>query len=88
MSINDSIFNIQSEADFKAVALDVFRFQFEHNTVYRSFCDLLYKHPSDVTTLEQIPFLPIEFFKSRDIVSTKQPADLFESLLVLQNGVP
>tara|TARA_B110000967_G_scaffold18291_1_gene17190 strand:- start:232 stop:1212 length:981 start_codon:yes stop_codon:yes gene_type:complete len=75
MSINDSIFNIQSEADFKAVALDVFRFQFEHNTVYRSFCDLLYKHPSDVTTLEQIPFLPIEFFKSRNIVSTKQPAE-------------
>ena len=75
MSINDSIFNIQSEADFKAVALNVFKFQFEHNTVYRSFCDLLYKHPSDVTTIEQIPFLPIEFFKTRNIVSTKQLAE-------------
>ena len=70
MMTKDSIFNIQSEADFKAVALAVFKHQFEHNSVYRSFCDLLYKHPSDVHTIEQIPFLPIEFFKTRSIVST------------------
>ena len=75
MHIKNSIFNIQSETDFKAVALEVFKFQFEHNSVYRSFCDLLYKHPSDIHTIEQIPFLPIEFFKTRTIVSTNQAAE-------------
>ena len=75
MHIKDSIFNIQSEAEFKAVALEVFKFQFEHNSVYRSFCDLLYKHPSDIHTIEQIPFLPIEFFKTRTIVSTNKPVE-------------
>ncbi|MGB2416468.1 MAG: acyl transferase, partial [Flavobacteriaceae bacterium] len=69
----NSIFNIQSEADFKATALEVFKFQFEHNAVYRSFCDLLYKHPSDVRSIEQIPFLPIEFFKTHTIISTNKP---------------
>ena len=75
MITTDSIFNIKSDADFKAIALDVFKFQFEHNVVYRSFCDLLYKHPSDITSIEQIPFLPIEFFKTRSIVSTNKPAE-------------
>ena len=75
MNHKNSIFNIQSEADFKATALEVFKFQFEHNAVYRSFCDLLYKHPSDVRSLEQIPFLPIEFFKTHTIISTNKPTE-------------
>ena len=73
MNHKNSIFNIHSEADFKATALEVFKFQFEHNAVYRSFCDLLYKHPSDVRSIEQIPFLPIEFFKTHTIISTNKP---------------
>ena len=69
------IFNITSEADFNRVALAVFRHQFKHNSVYRAFCDLLYKHPSDVKTLQQIPFLPIQFFKSHKVVSTTKPSE-------------
>jgi len=64
------IFSIQSEKDFNALALEVFRFQFDHNNIYRSFCDLLYKHPSDVKTIYDIPFLPVEFFKTHDILSS------------------
>ena len=52
------------------MAFSVFRHQFENNKVYRSFCDLLYIHPSDVHALEDIPFLPIEFFKSKKIISS------------------
>ena len=65
-----SIFSIQNSNEFKDLALQVFRYQFENNKVYRSFCDLLYKHPSDVTEICDIPFLPIQFFKSHDVVST------------------
>ncbi|HLV39449.1 acyl transferase [Xanthomarina sp.] len=66
------IFSINSEMEFEKIAFQVFKFQFENNTVYRSFCDLLYKNPSDITSLEDIPFLPIEFFKSHDILSSKK----------------
>lgn len=76
MQTKNSIFNIQTESDFNTAALEVFKFQFEHNAVYRSFCDLLYKHPSDITAIEQIPFLPIEFFKTHTIVSTNKPAEV------------
>ena len=67
------IFSIQTEADFERQALKVFKFQFEHNSVYRSFCDLLYIHPSTVSKVEDIPFLPIQFFKSHEVISSQQP---------------
>ncbi|TYC10208.1 acyl transferase [Bizionia gelidisalsuginis] len=65
-----SIFNIKSSEEFEALALQVFNFQFKNNTVYRSFCDLINTHPSDVKHSTEIPFLPIQFFKSHTVVST------------------
>ena len=66
----NKIFNIQNKQQFTEIALAVFKHQFKNNKVYRSFCDLLYIHPSDVTTIEEIPFLPIQFFKSRQVLSS------------------
>ena len=68
--MKDKIFNIQSEAEFINAALEVFKHQFKNNKVYRSFCDLLCVHPSDVKTIEDIPFLPIQFFKSKKVLSS------------------
>ena len=78
--MQNNIFNIQNQEDFKQVALAVFKHQFKNNKVYRSFCDLLYIHPSDVTKVEEIPFLPIQFFKSRKVLSsTEQIQETFTS---------
>jgi len=68
--LQQQIFNIQSETDFNAIALQVFAHQFSNCKVYRSYCDLLYKNPSDITHYKDIPFLPIEFFKSKTILSS------------------
>ena len=75
MISNDDIFNIKSNTDFEALALEVFKFQFKNNKVYRSFCDLLYKHPSDIKSINEIPFLPIQFFKSHNVLSTSLPIE-------------
>ena len=72
MISKDNIFNIKSNAEFEALALDVFNYQFKNNSVYRSFCDLLYKHPADVKHVSDIPFLPIQFFKSHNVLSSSQ----------------
>ncbi|MFY0628796.1 MAG: acyl transferase [Flavobacteriaceae bacterium] len=78
--MKDTVFNIQSEQDFEDVALQVFRHQFKNNKVYRSFCDLLYIHPSDIKKVEEIPFLPIQFFKSHQVLSTNDPVqEIFTS---------
>lgn len=68
------ILNIKNSVDFEQLALEVFNYQFSHNRVYRSFCDLLNRHPSDVHAINDIPFLPIQLFKSHDIVSNTNSA--------------
>jgi len=68
--MREQIFKITSEDNFKKMALTVFKHQFKNNKVYRSFCDLIYVHPSDVKKIEEIPFLPIQFFKSRKVLSS------------------
>lgn len=82
LMFEDAIFNIKNEQAFNQLALAIFKYQFEHNTLYRSFCDLLYKHPDDIAAISEIPFLPITFFKSHTVLSvTEQQPDLlcFES---------
>jgi phenylacetate-coenzyme A ligase PaaK-like adenylate-forming protein len=75
MNSNAEIFNIKTSAQFEELALRVFKFQFENNTVYRSFCDLLYKHPADIKSITDIPFLPIQFFKSHGILSSSNSVE-------------
>lgn len=70
--MQNKVFNIQSEEEFNEVSFDVFRYQFSNNRVYRSFCDLLNIHPSDITRIEEIPFIPIQFFKSKKIISSNE----------------
>jgi phenylacetate-coenzyme A ligase PaaK-like adenylate-forming protein len=55
------------------MALKVFRFQYENNSVYREFCDFLKTDVQKVKTIQQIPFLPIQFFKSHEVVSNSSP---------------
>jgi phenylacetate-coenzyme A ligase PaaK-like adenylate-forming protein len=67
------IFTISNAKQFEKIALKVFRFQYDNNTVYREFCELLKVEKHHVKSLEQIPFLPIQFFKSHAVISNTHP---------------
>ncbi len=74
-----SIFTV-AENTLEQTALDVFRFQFEHQSIYRTFCEGLKRHPNNVSTLADIPFLPISFFKTHEIITNGASAEVvFES---------
>ncbi|WP_449404020.1 LuxE/PaaK family acyltransferase, partial [Flavobacterium bomense] len=73
MTPTPDIFSISSLKQFEKIALKVFRFQYENNVVYREFCDFLKTNTQKVKSLEQIPFLPIQFFKSHTVVSNENP---------------
>jgi len=69
-----------TKENFTEKALEVFHFQYEYNKVYRAYCDILKTVPADVNTLEKIPFLPIQFFKNKQIKTTAfEPVIIFES---------
>jgi phenylacetate-coenzyme A ligase PaaK-like adenylate-forming protein len=70
---SSEIFSITSQKEFHKIALKVFRYQFENNLVYKEFCVHLNKNPGNVKKILDIPFLPIQFFKSHQVVSTNHP---------------
>ncbi len=65
----ESIFTIKSEQEFRRIALDVFRFQATNNAVYKEYLLSLKTDIESLEQLEQIPFLPVEFFKSFEITT-------------------
>ena len=80
MISDQDIFTISSQKQFEKIALKVFRFQYENNLVYQEFCDFLKIDKQSVKTLQQIPFLPIQFFKNHNVVSnTNEIQEIFTS---------
>lgn len=66
----EKIFTISSENEFNEAALNIFNFQYTHNTIYKQWCNLLKVTDNKVKSIKEIPFLPIEFFKSNKIISS------------------
>lgn len=62
------IFSIDSAEKFNSVALEVFKIQSSNSPVYREFLENLEINPSIINNIKDIPFLPVEFFKERDII--------------------
>lgn len=80
MNFSDKIFSISSEGEFEAAALELFRRQAVMCEPYRQYVELLGVNPAEVNRVEDIPFLPIEFFKWRDVYcGEREPEKVFTS---------
>lgn len=67
------------EKDFEHFALEIFEYQYNFNPIYKQFVNYLNKKDS-VKDIYSIPFLPVEFFKNHQILSSElQAKDYFES---------
>ncbi len=78
-SLYSKIFTV-TDLNFEETTLEVFAFQYEHVKVYRQFCDSLKQNPANVKSISQIPFLPIEFFKTHAVIAEGETASkTFES---------
>ncbi|MEY3679097.1 MAG: hypothetical protein RI924_1238 [Bacteroidota bacterium] len=70
----EQLFDIKNLQDFERKALEVFRFQAENNLVYKKFIQHLNLKKSSIANVEEIPFLPISFFKSHEMRCGNQQA--------------
>jgi phenylacetate-coenzyme A ligase PaaK-like adenylate-forming protein len=74
------IFNIQNESEFQSLALEIFRYQAHNVQIYKSFISHLKLNPDKITDYRKIPFLPVELFKSHEIIARGKKAEIiFES---------
>jgi hypothetical protein len=73
--------NIFGNAAFnEAAALELFHYQYQHNSVYHQWCSLLGINTAAINNTQQIPFLPISFFKTHKIITGNvQPQMSFTS---------
>ncbi len=79
-ALNQSIFQINDQKTFRAFSLKVFHFQATHVPVYKEYLEVLGVNSSDVKEVEEIPFLPVEFFKTHTIICEGEKAEIiFES---------
>jgi Acyl-protein synthetase, LuxE. len=67
--LEKDIFTISTSEEFEALAIDIFRYQYQHTKVYREFCNHLRISETSVKKLTDIPFLPIQFFKDRVVLA-------------------
>lgn len=76
---NHKIFGVK-EKNFEGLSLEIFRFQYANNPIYREYTDNIKVNPVAVERIEQIPFLPIRLFKTQDVKTTPfVPEIIFES---------
>ena len=73
MVSQEDIFQISSKKEFEKITLKVFRHQYDNNLVYQQFCNFLKKDKTNVKSVSEIPFLPIQFFKSHEVISSNKP---------------
>jgi len=73
--LENKIFTISTSEEFAALALKIFQLQYDKVKVYRDFCDLLRTTPASVKTIQDIPFLPIEFFKQQRVISSEKNSE-------------
>lgn len=76
----DRAFSVSSKQEFDLLALELFRHQSSCNAVYGEYVHNIGILPDKVKCIEQIPFLPVELFKTKTIVTGDSvPALFFES---------
>ena len=68
----NTLFKLHTATEFNEIALEIFKFQASHNTVYKNFINLLNINVNSIQKIEQIPFLPIQFFKTHQVVSSSK----------------
>jgi len=80
--LENTIFSIQTDEDFFSCCLELFQYQRKNNEIYRNFIEHLPSFKEEnIRSITDFPFLPIQFFKTQEVVST-----LSENYTVFQSS--
>lgn len=65
--VEKNIFQLQTNQEFEDICIQLFNIHYSGNRIYSNFCKLLGINKNNITQIYDIPFLPVEFFKSKKI---------------------
>ena len=82
-----AIFDINSDLEFNEKALEIFHWQAKNIPIYEEYISSLNLNPNNINKIEEIPFLPIQFFKSREVIEKGHaPEAIFKSSGTTETG--
>jgi len=73
------LFKSSSTYNFNQKAIEIFKFQYNNNSVYSQYCDLINVDVKSIREIKDIPFLPIQFFKNYTVSSYHKHTHSFKS---------
>ncbi|UZR95129.1 acyl transferase [Chondrinema litorale] len=78
--LKEEVLKDKNEQEFKELCLEIFYFQAKENPVYKEYLEALKVKPKEINRIENIPFLPISFFKTSNVICKHaNPVITFES---------
>ncbi len=80
------IFDIKSEEEFANLCLQAFEYQYKNNENYKRYCNLL--KIKTVNKINEIPFLPISFFKTNKILTKTKDFEVIFSSSSTTGSIP
>lgn len=83
-AILDKLFEVNPDS-FNSLCLEVFHYQYQYNSVYREYCSLMHTDMAAVLHYTQIPFLPVELFKSYKVVTGDGAIQKYSAAVVLRD---
>ena len=75
-----------NESNFTNHALAVFHYQYHHQKVYRQYADLLGVQPNAIQSIDDVPFMPISFFKTQIILDDDDTSGIDDRMLVFESS--
>ena len=84
----NEIFSIRTAADFERLSLQAFYFQYMNNPVYHEYCDLLGIDVGAINYITDIPFMPVEFFKTHKLLCDGREAEVVFTSSSTTGAVP
>lgn len=72
----DWINKVQPE-NFESAALTIFKYQSANNPIYKAYIEAIGVQPNKVKRMVDIPFLPINFFKTHKVLCQDVNADIY-----------
>jgi phenylacetate-coenzyme A ligase PaaK-like adenylate-forming protein len=68
-NFHQAIFTIKEITEFNDLALKIFHYQAVNNAVYKEYITALGIIPDTIKSPEEVPFLPVSFFKSHSVLT-------------------
>jgi len=81
-----NIFQIKTDSEFNELAIELFNHQYDNNSTYQEYVNRIGHEIHTIKNYTQIPFLPIDFFRDKKILTQDSRHPSSEQIIFKSSG--